>query len=197
MLDASRAEDLHIGYDRIFAISPKAVGAGTEQTIRHGHVFCAAGHCIVSSIEPAIGDGDVCNLGQVDSVPTACSCVPIDIHTPAVIQPQIPVTSILDGQVADAEVAAVVDRHSMWAAHAFFAIGIEDVIAIDSAGALNRHIFDIFPTNQRLVPVVAVDHPVSPIHRLFAPCSGHGIICEVLAAEQRSARAKPQNYVAA
>ncbi len=106
------------------------------------------------------------------------------------------IASILDGEVADGEIAAVLDGDPVWTADSLLTIGVENVVSVNRAWPLYSDVFNVFTPDQCLVPLRAANHATFHAHRSTAPGFSHWIVRQVLAAQQRCARGKPEGDIA-
>lgn len=163
MFEAAWAEEEAVVDDEVFggADESDAVAGGIDEAIGDEGIFPEpAGDAVVAGVELAVGDGDVFAgvvfpAAEVNAIPTAGDFEGLDGDVGGEFEHDGVVSGVFDGEVLEGDIFGVAEEDGMWAAHAFFAAGVEDLVAVDGTAAGDGDVLDVDAEEECAVPAVA------------------------------------------
>ena len=110
------------------------------------------GDAIVASVEFAITDGDVATwivnpTTEMNCVVTTEDFDSSNFHVAREFQQDRIVPRVVNGYVLKPDVLAVSEKHCVRAANTFFALGVDDITAVNDSLACNRNILSTIGEN--------------------------------------------------
>ncbi len=111
-----------------------------------------AGDAVVASVEFAISDTDVATwivdpTTEMNSVVTAEDFDSSNFHVAREFQQDRIVPRFVNGYVPKRDVLAVSEKHGVRAANTLFALGVDDITAVNDSLACNRNILSTIGEN--------------------------------------------------
>ena len=111
-----------------------------------------AGDTVVASVEFAISDTDVSTwivnpTTEMNSVVTTEDFDSSNFHVAREFQQDRVVPRVVNGYVLKPDILAVSEKHSVGASNTFFALGVDDITAVNDSLACNRNILSTIGEN--------------------------------------------------